>query len=133
MFVESRGQSVGWFPAVPNFNEILIKLGGLRRPWDYVNALRFRHVQPKCLAVKSVAVLPEYWDTGVAVLLFAEMVQRAIAKGYQWLDLSLTGEDNPDTWDIAHHMGAQDLQALSILQEGRAVMNVQVANERGVT
>ena len=57
--------------------------------------------------MKSVAVLPEYWDTGAAVLLFAEMVQRSIAKGYQWLDLSLTGEDNPDTWDIAHRMGAR--------------------------
>ena len=24
LFVENEGQSVGWFPAVPNFNEILI-------------------------------------------------------------------------------------------------------------
>jgi GNAT superfamily N-acetyltransferase len=107
LFVENDGQSVGWFPAVPNLNEILIKLGGLRRPWNYLNALRFRHMQPKCLAVKSVAVLPEYWDTGAAILLFAEMVQRSIVKGYKWLDLSLTGEDNPDTWDIAHRMGAR--------------------------
>ena len=44
---------------------------------------------------------------GIAILLFAEMIQRAIAKGYQWIDLSLTGEENPDTWDLAHHMGAQ--------------------------
>ena len=55
------------------------------------------------------------------------MVQRAIAKGYQWLDLSLTGEDNPDTWDIAHRMGARDLQALPFLREGRAGMNVEGA------
>jgi GNAT superfamily N-acetyltransferase len=105
LFVEKEGQSVGWFPAVPNFNEILIKIGGLRRPWDYINALRYRHGQPRCLAIKSAAVLPEYWDTGAAILLFAEMVQRAVAKGYEWLDLSLTGEDNPDTWYIAHRMG----------------------------
>ena len=49
-------------------------------------------------------MLPEYWDTGAAILLFAEMAQRAIARGFAWMDLSLTGEDNPDTWDIAHHM-----------------------------
>ena len=59
------------------------------------------------LSIKSVAVLREYWDTGVAILLFAEMAQRAIAKSYQWADLSLTGEDNPDTSDLAHHMGAK--------------------------
>ena len=107
LFAELDGQPVGWFPAIPNFYEILIHLNGLRYPWDYLQALRYQKLKPRCLAVKSVAVLPEYWDTGVAVLLFAEMAQRAIARGYAWLDLSLTGEDNPDTWDITHHMGAQ--------------------------
>jgi GNAT superfamily N-acetyltransferase len=107
LFAEVDGRSVGWFPAIPNFNEILIHLGGLRRPWDYLNAIRYRGLKPKCLAIKSVAVLPEYWDTGVAALLFAEMARRAVAKGFQWLDLSLTGEDNPDTADLAHHMGAK--------------------------
>ena len=43
----------------------------------------------------------------MAVLLFAEMAARAIVKGYTWADLSLTGEENPDTWPLAHHMGAK--------------------------
>ena len=107
LFAEDRGKAVGWFPAIQNFNEILIHLNGLRYPWDYLRALKYKNLKPKCLSVKSVAVLPEYWDTGVSILLFSEMTQRAIAKGYKWLDLSLTGEDNPDTWDIAHHMGAK--------------------------
>ncbi len=106
LFAEADGQTVGWLPAIPNYNEILIRLNGLRFPWDYLKALRYRRLRPKCLAIKSVAVLPEYWDTGVAVLLFAEMAQRAMAKGYEWADLSLTGVDNPDTWDLAHHLGA---------------------------
>ena len=104
LFVEADGQAVGWFPAIANLNEILIRLGGLRRPWDYLKALRYRNLKPKCLAVKSIAVLPEYWDTGAAIPLFSEMVKRAVARGFEWLDLSLTGEDNPDTWDLAHHM-----------------------------
>ena len=107
LFVEDGGQTVGWFPAIPNFNEILIHLNGLRYPWDYLRALRYRNVKPKSLSVKSVAVLPEYWDTGAAILLFAEMARRAIRKGYTWADLSLTGEDNPDTWALAHHTGAK--------------------------
>jgi GNAT superfamily N-acetyltransferase len=107
LFAEADGQTVGWFPAIPNFNEILIHLHGLRYPWDYMQALRYRKLKPKCLAIKSVAVLPEYWDTGVAILLFAEMVRRANRKGYEWADLSLTGEDNPDTWDLAHHFGGE--------------------------
>jgi hypothetical protein len=55
----------------------------------------------------AAALLPEYWDTGAAIVLFAEMARRAIEKRYRWADLSLTSEDNPDTWDIAHHTGAK--------------------------
>ena len=107
LFAEVDGQPAGFFPGVPNFNELLIKLNGLRYPWDYLRYLRHRNLKPECLAIKSAVVSPEYWDTGVAVLLFDEMAKRAIAKGYKWADLSLTGEDNPDTWPLAHHMGAK--------------------------
>jgi len=107
LFAEVDGQPAGFFPGVPNFNEILIHLNGLRYPWDYLRALIYQRLRPKCLAIKSIVVLPEFWDTGLALLLFDEMARRAIARGYQWADLSLTGEDNQDTWPLAHHMGAQ--------------------------
>jgi GNAT superfamily N-acetyltransferase len=107
LFAEVDGQAVGWFPGVPNFNEVLIHLNGLRYPWDYLRLLRYGRLKPQWLAIKSVVVPPEYWDTGVAILLFDEMAKRAAAKGYQWVDLSLTGEENPDTYALAHHMGAK--------------------------
>ena len=43
----------------------------------------------------------------MGVLLFDELARRSAAKGYTWADLSITGEDNTDTWPLAHHMGAQ--------------------------
>jgi GNAT superfamily N-acetyltransferase len=107
LFAEINGQAVGWFPAIPNMNEVLIHLNGLRHPWDYLRLLKYARYKPKSIAIKSVVVPPEYWDTGVAVLLFAEMGRRAAAKGYTWADLSLTGEDNTDTWPIAHRLGAK--------------------------
>ncbi len=107
LFAEVDGKPVGWFPGIPNMNEVLIHMNGLRRPWDYLRLVKYARLKPKCLAVKSIAVVPEYWDTGAAVLLFAEMARRATAKGYQWADLSLTGEDNLDTFPLAHRMGAK--------------------------
>ncbi len=107
LFAEVDGKPAGFFPGVPNFNEVLIHLNGLRYPWDTLRYLRYRNLQPKCLAIKSVVVPPEYWDTGVAVLLFDEMARRAAARGYTWADLSLTGDENTDTWLLAHHMDAQ--------------------------
>jgi GNAT superfamily N-acetyltransferase len=107
LFAEVDGQPAGFFPGVPNFNEVLIHLNGLRYPWDYLRALIYQNKKPKCISIKSVVVPPEHWDTGVAILLFAEMAKRAAARGYQWADLSLTGDENPDTWPLAHHMDAQ--------------------------
>jgi GNAT superfamily N-acetyltransferase len=107
LFAEVDGQPAGFFPGVPNFNEILIHINGLRHPWDYLSAFLHRNDKPKCLSIKSIVVAPEYWDTGLSLLLFDEMVKRAAAKGYQWADLSLTGENNEDTRPLALHAGAK--------------------------
>jgi GNAT superfamily N-acetyltransferase len=107
LFAEVGGEAVGWLPGIANLNEALIHANGLRYPWDYVKLWWHARRQPECLAVKSVLILPEYWGTGVSVLLFAEMVERASAKGYKWFDLSLTSEDNPNTPILAERMGAK--------------------------
>ncbi|NIS81232.1 MAG: GNAT family N-acetyltransferase, partial [Anaerolineales bacterium] len=98
---------IGWLAGIPNLNEAIIHANGLRNPWDYVKLWWHLRQQPDCLSLKSVVVLPEYWNSGVAALLFDEMTKRALAKGYKWADLSLTSADNPTTPLLADHMGAR--------------------------
>lgn len=108
LFAETAdGETVGWFPGIPNLNEAFIHANGLRYPWNYLQLFWYMRRQPGCLAVKSVLIPPEYWDTGVAILLFDELARRAAAKGYRWADLSLTSDDNPRTPILAKHAGAQ--------------------------
>ncbi len=107
LFAEIAGKTIGWFPGVANMNEVLIHLNGLRYPWDYARVLRWMRHKPRCLSVKSVLILPEYWGSGAALLLIDEMARRARAKGFQWVDLSLTSADNPYTPDLAERMGAR--------------------------
>jgi GNAT superfamily N-acetyltransferase len=107
LFAEVDGETVGWFPGLPNLNEPFQHANGLRYPWDYLRLWWHMRRQPDCLAVKSVLVSPEYWGTGVSVLLFDELAQRAKAKGFKWVDLSLTSEDNPNTPILAERMGAK--------------------------
>lgn len=107
LFAEIDGQTVGWFPGIPNLNEVLIHANGLQQPWDYLKLLRALRKPVRCLAIKSVLVLPEFWDTGVAVMLFDEMAKRALPKGYTWFDFSLTSADNPYTPALAQHVGAK--------------------------
>ena len=107
IFAEIEGRAVGFFPGVPNLNEVFIHVNGLRYPWDYLKLLWYMRRRIRCISIKSVLVPPEYWDTGVGVLMFDLMARRAAAKGYEWADLSITGDENPDTWPLAHHMGAR--------------------------
>jgi GNAT superfamily N-acetyltransferase len=106
LFAEVGGKVVGWLPGIPNLNEAFIHANGLRYPWDYAKLWWHMRRQAECLAIKSVLILPEYWGTGVSVLLFAEMGKRASARGYKWLDLSLTSDDNPNTPILADRLGA---------------------------
>jgi len=107
LFAEKDGQPIGFFPAVPNMNEVVIHLNGLRYPWDYVKAARYMRIKPQSASIKSVLVLPEYWRSGVIILLIREMVRRLVDCGYTWVDLSLTSDDNPNTPILAEHMGAK--------------------------
>jgi GNAT superfamily N-acetyltransferase len=107
LFAEVDGQPVGWFPALPNLNEVFQHVNGLRYPWNYPRLLLGMRRQTSSLTIKSVLVLPEYWNTGVSVLLFDEMARRVQGKGYRWADLSLTSEDNPATPGLAERMGAK--------------------------
>ena len=107
LFAEKNGKPIGFFPAVPNMNEVLIHLNGLRYPWNYLKALWFSRIKPKSASIKSVLVLPEYWGSGVIILQMEEMAKRLIERGYTWADLSLTSDDNPNTPILAEHMGAK--------------------------
>ncbi len=108
LFADVGGETVGFLPGLPDLNEIFYHVNGLRNPWDYLYLLwRMNTQKIHNLTIKSVLVLPEYWNTGVGILLFDELAKRAMAKGYTWTDLSITSIDNPNTIILAEHMGAQ--------------------------
>ncbi len=117
LFADVGDQTVGFFPGIPNLNEILHHVNGLRYPWDYLKMLKYSSIQPKCLSVKSVLVLPEYWGSGVSLMLFSEMFKRAQEKGYTWADLSLTSEDNPKTPMLAERMGGKLYKRYRVYQK----------------
>ncbi|NQS91199.1 MAG: GNAT family N-acetyltransferase, partial [Chloroflexi bacterium] len=107
LFAEADGKVVGFLPGLPNLNEIFIDVNGLRYPWDYVKLLwLMKRRSPKCLTAKSVLVLPEYWNTGVIILLMEGLLNRAVAHGYEWIDMSITSADNPTSVLTAEKIGA---------------------------
>lgn len=107
LFAEDKGRTIGWLPGLPNLNEVFIHVNGLRYPWDYLKLGWYMRRKTESLTVKSVLMAPEYWGTGAGMLLFDEIIQRARARGYRWIDGSLTSLDNPRTPALAGRFGAK--------------------------
>jgi len=108
LFAEVDGEAVGFLPGLPNLNEIFSDVNGLRYPWDILKLFWLvKRREPNSMTIKSGLVLPEYWGTGVAVLLFEGLFNQAIAHGYRWTDMSITDVDNPTSVLTAEKMGAE--------------------------
>jgi len=108
LFADVDGETVGFLPGLPNLNELFIDVNGLRYPWDILKLLWLSKTRnPKSLTLKSILVLPEYWNTGVIVLLLEAMFNRAVTHGYEWVDMSITSADNPTSVLTAEKMGAE--------------------------
>lgn len=107
LFAEINGHAVGLLLGLPNLNEILHRLNGLRYLWDKLRALQLAHRRPESLCVKSLVVDPAHWGSGVDALLYHTMYQRAQERGYRWADLSITGAENPMTVRLGTRMGAR--------------------------
>ena len=108
LFAEVDGEVVGFLPGVDNLNETFIKVNGLRYPWNMIQLIWYlKTFRPKSLTAKSVLVLPEYWNRGVVVLLMDALLSRALAKGYTWVDMSITSADNPTSVITAEKLGSE--------------------------
>lgn len=106
LFLEVDGREVGFVVALPDVNQALRFGSGLRTPWDWAKVWWHRR-KIDCVSFKILALLPSHQSAGLGSLLYRELATRVIQKGYTWMDLSLTGEDNPQTNRIATAAGAR--------------------------
>jgi GNAT superfamily N-acetyltransferase len=117
LFAEVEGDVVGFLPGLPNLNELFIKVNGLRYPWNYLQLLwLLRTTEPESMTAKSILVLPEYWNRGVVVLLVDALLDRALAKGYEWVDMSITSADNPTSVLTAEKLGSEIYKRWQVYQ-----------------
>lgn len=114
LFGEIDGKPVGWVMGLPDLNQAICAANGLRHPWDYPRLWLALRRQPDCISMKSIAVDPDYWNRGIDALMVYEFARKAIAKGYKWADLSLTGEDNPMTPRLSTNLGAKEYKRYRI-------------------
>jgi GNAT superfamily N-acetyltransferase len=107
VFLLVDGQEVGFGLALPNLAEAFQRCGGLRYPWQYAQ-LWWAMRRVRSVSFKIVAVDPDYHSRGLSVLIYARLADVFARRGYAWMDLSLTGDDNPQTNTIAAKTGCKE-------------------------
>jgi len=115
LFALADGQEVGFALVIPNVAEAFGKSGGLRHPWNYAQLWwSSRHL--KSVSFKILVMDPDYWTRGIEVLMYRRLAQVVARRGYEWVDFSLTGDDNPQTNKLAAHYGLEEYKRYRTFQ-----------------
>ncbi len=93
LIAEHKGIPVGFLGLVPDFNQVLKRMGGRLNPWTIVKALYYaRRIQR--LRLLLLGIRREYRTKGVDALLFREGFKGILSGGYRQLEFSWILEDN---------------------------------------
>jgi GNAT superfamily N-acetyltransferase len=107
LFALVDGQEIGFGLAIPNLAEAFHRCGGLRYPWQYAQ-LWWTARRVKSVSFKIMAMDPDYRGRGIGILIYKRLAELFTERGYEWVDLSLTGEDNPQTNRIAAKVNCEE-------------------------
>jgi len=94
-FVEAGEKPVAFMLGMPDFNQVLIRMGGRLLPFGW---LKFLLGKKKVDRIRLLAfgVLPEYRRKGLDAVCYFEGYKRAIAGGFKTVEFSWILEDNLD-------------------------------------
>ncbi len=116
LIAEVAGRPVGFVLALPDINEALQPLNGrldafrLLRLWWGSKRLRR-------LCFKILVILPEYQGRGVEAVLISELGQGILERRFQEVDMSLTGDDNPQSSLFQEHLGFRVYRRYRVYQK----------------
>jgi ribosomal protein S18 acetylase RimI-like enzyme len=94
-FVEAGDKPVAFMLGMPDFNQVLIRMGGRLFPFGW---LKFLLGKKKVDRIRLLAfgVLPQYRRKGLDAVCYFEGYKRAIAGGFKTVEFSWILEDNLD-------------------------------------
>jgi GNAT superfamily N-acetyltransferase len=117
IFAEDQaGRPIGFAFGLPNYNEILKKLNGRLTPWGIWQFLFYRR-RLKGMRAVVFGVVRDYQHTGLSYLLYSELEKNAIARGYEWCEMSWELEDNEPVLKFSESIGGKIYKTYRIYQK----------------
>ena len=104
LFAELNGEPIGFAATLPDINQILRRIDGRLWPFGWFHLWRGpRDINVATL--KLLAVLKEHRTRGLDALFYVETARVLLRKEYDWLDMSLTAEDNDAINTLIRNLG----------------------------
>ena len=95
LFAEIDGKPVAFHLALPDFNQVLVKMGGSLFPFGWLKFFTEKKKIDRCRTM-ALGVLPEYRKRGIDAVLYYEAMKEGIRIGQKWAEFSWMLEDNLD-------------------------------------
>jgi len=106
LLAEVDGKPVGIAITLPDFNQALRHANGRLFPAGWLKVLWYKR-QINVATFKILGILDGYRGRGLDSLLYIETAKAIMAKGYEWLDLSLVAENNVMMNRMARRLGGE--------------------------
>lgn len=118
LLAEFEGKPIGFCLALPDINQVLIKLKGKLFPLGLLKLLWHTKVRHTINSARIVTfgVVPEFQRRGVDSLLFVEVYERGVANGFESAELSWILESNELMCRGAEQMGAELYKRYRIME-----------------
>lgn len=113
---EKDGQPVGFFGAIPDFNEVLRKIKGRLTPISILKALYYRR-KIKSIRLLLFGVKSDFRRRGVESIMLREAFKGAIKYGFKKVEFSWILEDNHDTINLTKLINANRYKTLRIYEK----------------
>ncbi len=110
------GDPAGFIFTVPNYNEVLIKMGGSLGPVSLFKFLKGKRKIRSC-RLMLFGICPEYRKRGVDAVLITSNLRATLALGYEKAECSWVLEDNELTKRAAAMMGARPYKRYRIYEK----------------
>jgi len=107
LIAEDGKRPVGFSMALPDFNQVLIRLKGRLLPFGLFKLLWWTKVRRAADGVRvlTMGVLPEYRKRGLDNVFYLETFERGVARGYHWGEFSWILENNEMMNRAAENLG----------------------------
>ncbi len=101
-------EPAGFSLAVPDVNQVLIRLNGRLFPLGIFKVLWNTKIRKKITGVRmlTMGVIPRFQKRGIDNIFFVETYLRGVERGYSWAELSWILETNELMCRAAENMGA---------------------------